>query len=148
MRSAVVGGTRVPVVSLERIIEALEPLIETLVPDNFVAEAFMNDVALAYDDAKGGSHLAPIFDVYREFVLRTQKPRFWRDATGAKFIGVSMDQFRARLTAALERGTITSRDGRHLRLLPPLDPKEGLFMYQPSERRFGFVGRVEFAPGV
>jgi len=145
-RSAIVGSARIPFASVERIIEALQPLVEALVPHNFVAGDFMSELALAYDDAKGESRLVPIFDLYREFVVRAQKPRFWRDATGAKYVGVSADQFRARLTTALEQGVVASADRRQLRLLPPLDPKEGLFMYQPAEHRFGFVGRVEFLP--
>jgi hypothetical protein len=57
---------------------------------------------------------------------------------------MSMDQFRARLSRALEKTAITTPDGRELRLLPPIDPKHAVFLYQPAEGRFGFVGRIEF----
>jgi hypothetical protein len=57
---------------------------------------------------------------------------------------MSMDQFRARLSRALEKAAITTPDGRELRLLPPIDPKHAVFLYQPAEERFGFVGRIEF----
>ena len=44
----------------------------------------------------------------------------------------------------LEAGVSTDKNGRELRLIPPLNPKDALFIYQPAERRFGFVGRIEF----
>lgn len=36
-----------------------------------------------------------------------------------------------------------SLGGRNIRLLPSINPKDGLFLFQPAERRFGFVGRVD-----
>ena len=143
-RSALVGGVRVRAASVEGIVQALIPLVAILIPADFAADRFVNDLSLAYDDASRGSTLVPIYDVYRTFVVRAQKPKFWRDAIGAGFVGISADQFRARLSAAIDSGAVAAADGRQLRLLPPLDPKEGLFMYQPAERRFAFVGRIEF----
>ena len=64
-----------------------------------------------------------------------------RDKLGKE---LSADQFRARLSASLESGVRSAPDGRELRLLPPIDPKDAMFIYQPAERRFGFVGRIEF----
>jgi hypothetical protein len=144
VRSAVVGTKRLPSATVERILEALGPQVGTLLPKGFSPEAFIRDLALAYDDVARDSQLVPIFEVYRSFVVRTQGAKFWRDPSAADFVSVSADQFRARLTVALEHGAIDSRDGRQLRLLPPLDPKEGLMMYQPAEQRFSLVGRIEF----
>jgi hypothetical protein len=108
----------------------------------------MTKLATAYDQARGKSAQAPILEVYRIFVLQQQKSRFWRDARQQVFVGLSLDQFRARLSRALEEtaDTYPSRSGRQLRLLPPLDPRDAIFLYQPFETRFGFVGRIEFAP--
>jgi hypothetical protein len=82
--------------------------------------------------------------VYRAFVVNAQDSRFWRDARSGSFAGIGLDQFRARLTRALEGENPAAPDDRFLRLLPPLDPKDALFLYQPAEKRFGYVGRIEF----
>lgn len=142
--TATVSARHVKSVSVERIVESLKPLVPTLIPAQFSAARFMADLVQAYDDTVRDSALVPIFDIYRAFVVRAQRPKFWRDTTGPGFVSISADQFRARLTAALESGVSIGADGRQLRLLPPLDSKEGLFMYEPAERRFAFMGRIEF----
>jgi hypothetical protein len=40
---------------------------------------------------------------------------------------------------------VRTADGRELRLIPPIEPSDSIYLYQPSERRFGYVGRIEFA---
>jgi hypothetical protein len=57
---------------------------------------------------------------------------------------MSIDQFRARLSRTLMKNATTVAGNRELRLLPPIDPKNALYLYQPAEGRFGFVGRIEF----
>ena len=109
----------------------------------FDSTKFMGELASAYDETRPTTGQLPLFDVYRSMVIRIQSSRFWRDAIVHAFVGLSADQFRARLSFSCGRGT-TSLDGRTLRLLPPLNPKDGLFLYQPAEARFGFVGRIEF----
>lgn len=147
-RTVSVGGKKLNAPTAEAIITALEPIVRELVPKAFSAKGFMRDLAVAYDTVRAGSTQMPIFDLYRGFVIHAQGTRFWRDARAEAFAGVSADQFRARLTAALEGGVTSTPDGREIRLLPPLDPKDGLYMYQPAESRYGFVGRVEFMPAV
>jgi hypothetical protein len=90
----------------------------------------------------------PILDVYREVVIQQQSPRFWRDADPQLFVAIGADQFRARLSKMMEIGVTETSDGRSLRLLPPLNPKDGLFMFLPTESRFAYVGRVEFIESV
>jgi hypothetical protein len=143
-RAAHVVGRKVPVASAKAIVEALTPEINGLLPKGFDSRNFLEQIALAYDATRGPMPTVPIFDVYRGYVIAQQKPKFWRNAVEDRFEGVSADQFRARLTKSLEEGHIVSKDGRALRLLPPLDPKDALFVYQPAEARFAFVGRVEF----
>jgi len=144
-RTASVGGKRLATVSVDAIVTALEPLVRELIPKNFDSATFMADLAAAYDEARSGrAGQVPVFDVYRAFVLRSQGSRFWRDARAEAFLGLSADQFRARLSRALKENATSDQDGRELRLIPPLNPKDGLFTYQPAESRFAFVGRIEF----
>jgi hypothetical protein len=143
-RSATVGGRKAASASVVSIIEALAPLVIGLLPKGFDPEQFVEELASAFDSVRNAGSTAPILDVYREYVVAQQKPRFWRNASKENFSGVSAEQFRARLTKTLETGRFVTRNRRALRLLPPLDPKDGLFVYQPAEQRFAFVGRIEF----
>jgi hypothetical protein len=143
-QSVSVGGVRVPSAGLPAILLMLEPLVHSLIPPRFVADEFLRALARAYDHACGGTGQAAIYEVYRSLVVGSQPERFWRDARGAKFTGLGVDQFRARLSLALERRSSPTAGGREIRLLPPLSPQDGIFMYLASERRFGYVGRIEF----
>jgi hypothetical protein len=141
--SATVSGKKV-VASAESIVRELGPLVESLIPPRFLPDEFVASLAAAYDASRSASKQVPILDVYRAFVIGFQKPRFWRNAVDGDFVGFSLDQFRARLSACLERGRLTAPDRRELILSPPINPKDGLFVYQPNERRLAFVGHVEF----
>ncbi|WP_316395214.1 hypothetical protein [Bradyrhizobium sp. 33ap4] len=143
-RSFRVAGRKISDASISDVIRALEPLVADLIPSDFSEPKFIQLLADAYDDVAAESSQVPILDVYRQFVLRQQKQTFWRDARSGAFVELTMDQFRARLSKALEKGVITDVRGREIRLLPPIDPKNAIFIYQPAERRFGFVGRIEF----
>lgn len=143
-KSVSVAGRRVTQSRVASVIAALEPLVRELLPHTFSSERFINDVAGAYDEARSDSTQVPILAVYRKLIIRIQSPVFWKDARDETFTSLTLDQFRARLYRALEEGVTTSADGRDLRLLPPLDTKDSLFLYQPAEARFGYVGRIEF----
>jgi hypothetical protein len=143
-RTATVGGRKIGPARCSSIGRALEHHVRDLIPSPFSASEFIKRISESYDEARAGSAQVPVFDVYRRFVVRSQAPRFWRDARAEDFKGTSAEQFRARLTRALEEGATMAPDGRELKLLPPLDPKDGLFLYQPAEARFGYVGRIEF----
>jgi len=141
--SATISGSKVAA-SAATIVRTLEPLIEGLIPPRFSPAEFATGLAEAYDAIRSASSHVPILELYRAFVIRSQKPRFWRNAVGKDFVGLSLDQFRARLSTCLEQGRVLTSDGRELRLSPPINPKDGLFVYQPGERRFAFVGHMEF----
>jgi hypothetical protein len=144
-RSFKVADRTIPKAAAADIIPALEPLVSDLIPRNFSEARFMQSLADAYDDLQDGkSSQIPLLKVYRQLVLRLQKPNFWRDARADAFIGMSMEQFRARLSRALVNDATRVAGPRELRLLPPIDPKQAVYLYQPAEGRFGFVGRIEF----
>jgi hypothetical protein len=131
-------------VSLDELKEALAKLSADLVPKSFSANSFLAKLASIYDRLATNGSQVPILDLYKELVIQSQSTRFWRDAATRSFVPLSMSQFRARFSRMLDGPTATV-DGRALRLLPALNPKEAIFLYQPAERRFGYVGRIEFA---
>ena len=145
--SITVGTKRLRSTSVQEIVAVLDIQLKDLVPRGFSPGDFIATLAAAYDaDVDGRVKQRAILEVYRAFVIRSQSPRFWRDARPELFIPLSADQFRARLSRALEASATTAPDGRELRLLPPLNPKDAMFLYLPSEDRFGYVGRIEFLP--
>lgn len=142
-KTIIVGTTtRVAVGQLE---DKLAATTADLIPKKFSAQKFMEDLQTAYDIVTQGSSLqASIYDVYRALVIQQQSSRFWHDAERTLFNPMSIDQFRARFSRMLEAGIGTAKDRRELRLFPPINPRDAVFIFQPSERRFGFVGRIEY----
>jgi hypothetical protein len=124
--------------------QTLAPLVEGLLPARFLAAEFLDLLARAFDSAKASSARVSVFDAYRALVLQMQKPKFWRNAVAVDFTPLTLDQFRARLSATLEQLPLSTRDGREVRLAPPLDAKDGLFVFLPQEQRFAYVGQIEF----
>lgn len=144
-RGASIGHAHLRSVTISAIVKALEVQVPTLIPRTFSPEGFITELLGAYDELSNGrGGQQKILDVYRVFVIRSQSTRFWHDAHATAFTPIGVDQFRARMARALGAGATTAPDGRQLRLLPPLDPKDALFIHQPSEGRFAFVGRIEF----
>lgn len=138
-----VAGRRLRTIGIAGIMKEVEIEAGSLIPSNFDRSSFLELLANAYDSASGGrGGQVSIWDVYRSLVGIVQNRKFWRDARAAKFQGLSVDQFRSRLSRTLESTSAVL--GRHLRLFPPLKAEDGLFLYQPSEQRFGYVGRIEF----
>lgn len=136
-----VAGQRVGM-DVEAIVEAASPLVRQLLPRNFSPDGFLQSVAAALDvvTTPGGS--AAIGQVYRQLVIDAQSSRFWRDAKSESFVPLSLEQFRARLSKTLASDTML-QDGRVLRFSPPLNANDGVFLWQPAEHRFGYVGRLQ-----
>lgn len=144
-RSISIRGRKLKTSGARAIERTLDKEIKELIPHGFDPQKFMGELSRAYDAAcSGRGGATPVLRVYREMVLLTQSSSLWRDARAGSFRELTADQFRARLSASLESGIRLDPDGRELRLLPPIDPKDAMFVYQPAERRFGFVGRIEF----
>jgi hypothetical protein len=137
-RVVTIGSERLTEPSVTEVVGALARQVEVLLPKGFDPAGFMEELAAAYD-AIAGPQMAqvPIFELYKSC-------RFWKDARETYFLALSQDQFRARLSEALERNATETGDGRRIRLAPPLNSKDAIFVYQPAEGRFGYVGRVDF----
>jgi hypothetical protein len=143
-RTVTVSEDKLQHATVEMVVRRLESMVADLLPRAFSAQTFMSSLAKAYDRIRAGSTQIPLLNVYRQMVCDQQKPKFWRNARTDAFVGLSIEQFRARLSSALEQGVTAASDRRELRMLPPIDPSEAVFLYQPAEARFGFVGRIEF----
>lgn len=126
----------------ECVADAAAPLVRQLLPRTFSTTGFLQSIADAVDASTKAGGSAPVSQVYRQLVIDAQSSRFWRDAKAELFVPLSLEQFRARLSATLDAGTRLS-DGRALRLSPPLKAEDGIFIWQPAERRFGYVGRLQ-----
>src|SRR6185437_1086843 len=135
-----VAGKSAGPATVEVIIDQLQCMIPELIPRKFSAQVFMTSLMKAYDAVHGESMQVPIRRLYKQLVLDQQRPGFWDNARTDVFVGMSLEQFRARISRMLADGMTSGSCGRELRLIPPLDPKDGIFLYQPAERRFGFVG--------
>lgn len=144
-RSAVVGNVSVKHSSLSAILDELERSVKDLIPRSATPENFIAQLSDAYDfTGRGKDGQRAILDVYVAFVIVSQSARFRRDARADYFQPITIDQFRARLSWALQAGITADANGRELRLYPPLDVKDALFLYIPAEERFGYVGRIQF----
>jgi hypothetical protein len=140
-----VGANKYPGNDLPGIEAGLQGEIRNLFPSNFEPQEFLEALAGAYQEAKRGTPQVPVLEVYKSLVVRSQRPGFWRNAKNDKFVGLSLEQFRARISKTLEANVLKTKAGRELRFYPPLDPKDALFLFNPLERRLGFVGRIEFS---
>lgn len=125
--------------------DAIGGAVREALPKRFSPAEFMKTVLTAYGKLSTAEQTQiAIHDLYQQIVIDMQTPRFWRDASASSFTPFSVDRFRATFSRMLEAGVTGTPDGCELKLIPPLNPKDGVFIYQPAERRFGFVGRVEF----
>ena len=140
-----IGGDRLATLASKQIRSELARRVKALVPPKFSPREFLKQLAMAYDKLSTARMTqVPILEIYRQFVLTTQAPRFWTDARRQRFTELSAEQFRARLTRCLAQSLVADSAGRRLRLLPPIEPSDAMFLYEPAERRFCWVGRIEF----
>ena len=139
-----VAGQAIDATDIDAIGDAVRSAIRDLVPKGFSAHDMLEQLRRSHVALRPVGGQIPILELYGRFVMDVQTQRFWKDARADRFIGLSVDQFRARLSRMLEDGATVARDGSELRMLPPLDPKDAVFVFQPAEGRFGYVGRIEF----
>lgn len=139
-----IGGQAIDATDIDAIAGAIRDAVQGLVPRDFSAHDMLEQLRRSHAALLPTGGQLPVLDLYARFVVDSQTSRFWRDARPERFAGISIDQFRARLARMLEERATIARDGSELRLLPPLDPKDALFVHLPAEGRFGYVGRVEF----
>lgn len=136
-----VAGQRVGL-DADAVVEAATPIVRGLIPRSFSEQDFLEAIARAIDGvAKPGSG-ASMAQVYRQLVIDMQPAKWWRDARAETFSSLSLEQLRARFSRVLA-STARLKDGRRLALTPPIDTKDGIFLFQPAEHRFAYVGRLQ-----
>lgn len=139
-------GAQSVALEVESIIEVAAPIVRQLFPRTFSGVEFLSGLARAIDTVAKPGEAASLARVYRELVIDAQPARFWRDARAELFVPISIEQLRARLSRMLASQACLS-DGRSLRISPPVDSKDGLFVWQPAEHRFGYVGWFRLVEG-
>lgn len=144
--SITVGGDRVTALKADAVIKSLNSQLKKLVVTKEGLTAFLRDVFEAYKKLTAGKQASvSVWDLYREIVVAKQPRSLWRDASAKNYRPFTEAEFRAHLTALLKANE-TTIDSQQLRLLPPISKNESVFIYQPAEKRFAHVGRVEFIP--
>jgi hypothetical protein len=142
--AVVVGGVRLQTLAADAVVASLRAQLKILKPLPAKLPDFLCDLYEAY--VKLASTQTPtvsVWALYREMVIGRQPRKFWRDASSANFSQFTEPDFRAHLTELL-KADLTVISSHQLRLLPPISKDESLFIYQPAEKRFAHVGRIEF----
>jgi hypothetical protein len=141
-RALEVSGQTIPATDINQLESLLKGEVKDLLPKTHSPQKWIDALHSAYEDL--GLSQATINALYKAMILRVQPTSLWGDARKDLFRPLSRNQFRARLSNLLAQGVSQTSDGLELRLLPALHAEDGLFLYQPAENRFGFVGRVQF----
>jgi hypothetical protein len=145
-RRIMLAGSKINNLSADTIEKSIRESVVSLLPRNFSLSDFRRQLLEAYRHASTtDSSAVSILSVYRSLVVSVQTPAFWKNADKDRFTSVTIEQFRAQLTALLNNPSLFPFEGLQLRLYPPLKPEDGLYMYLPAESRFAFVGRLEFS---
>ncbi len=139
-----VGTDKMAAIDLTAIRDSIKKQIIALRPDKAKLSKFLDDLYAVYSKLlarQPGS--VSVWDVYREIVIIRQPIKFWRDADYSTFKSFRELEFRAYLTELLKQN-MTAVSGYDLRLLPPIEKDDFMYIYQPIENRFSSVGRIDF----
>jgi hypothetical protein len=146
-RSIKVGDRQLHTLHLPDIVAAIEEQLRSIGLDRIDLDEFLADLAAAYDKVVSADHRqASIWQVYRQFLILHQRPSFWRTGRTSAFRAFDEQKFRAAFTKMMQRDRVVTRDGRELRIFPPIKAEDGMFLYHPAEGRHAFVGRIELVP--
>lgn len=111
--------------------EASEPELKT----------FLGVLAKAYDVLPRSGSECSLEAVYRQCLLESQKPNFWRTPSAASFVVLSRPAFRYRISEILRLGLVTP-DGRAVALGTTTMAKDSWEIYSPGEQRVVIAGRL------
>ena len=139
-----VGSARLKDLSAMGVMTALEMLVPHLRPKNFSPDRFLEELAVAHDTCAND----PSDQVE---ILRSTE--HWSSARSQKSFGETR---RAPISSHLR--SISSEPGsrrslklvlcgpkrKELRIFPPLQPRDAIFVYQAAQQRFGYIGRIAF----
>jgi hypothetical protein len=139
-----VGTDSLNSTDIKKVIISLKSQLPKLKPDKEMLAEFLTDLYTAFlklSHAQKGS--VPVWDLYKEVVIKRQPKKLWRDANATHFHSFREIEFRAYLTLLLKENMTVVSD-HIMRLLPPISKADSIYIYQPIENRFCHVGRVDF----
>lgn len=122
------------------VIEHLKPEIESLLSKKLKLEVFMDVLASAYDELEGPKEKS-IEAVYRQAILLSQTPAFWKGGSQKRFNSLTRAMFRARLSEVLRTG-LRDKSGRELQFGTTADTREKWEIFSPGEGQVVQVGRM------
>lgn len=141
-----IGKDRISTLKPDAVVASLNSQLRQLAVTKEALTSFLRDLFEGYKKLTLGKQASvSIWDLYREIVVAKQPRSLWRNASSKNYRQFTEAEFRAHLTALL-KANATTIDSHQLRLLPPISKNESVFIYQPAEKRFAHVGRVEFIP--
>jgi len=144
-KSAKIGDRQVGTLYLPAVVATIAEQLKSTAADEIDVDEFISDLSAAYDRAASSGHRQPsIWVVYKEFLILRQRPAFWRSGRVSTFRAYEEQRFRAAFTKMMQRDRASTRDGRELRVFPPIKAEDGMFLYLRGEDRHTFVGRIEF----
>ena len=139
-----VGKEILKSLEMKKLIDVIKSYVKQFKPDPAKLRPFLEEMYAAYSairESEGGS--VAIWDLYKQLVISRQSKNFWHNASRESFKTVRDVEFIAYLTELLKSNLTTISD-HQMRLLPPLASSDSMFIYQPIEKRFSHVGRIQF----
>jgi hypothetical protein len=132
--------------SIEKLIRSIESQLKILKPDPKKLADFLKEVYIACKELTSpANRTVAVWDLYKQIVINRQSSKFWRNASSNNFRPFRELDFKAYITELL-KVNLTSISEQQLRLHPPIQKGDSMYIYQPAENRFSHVGRVEFMP--
>jgi hypothetical protein len=144
-KSAKIGDRQLGTLYLPAVVATIDEQFKSTAADEIDVDEFVSDLSAAYDRSASTGHRQPsIWAVYKEFLILRQRPAFWRSGRVSAFRAYDEQRFRAAFTKMMQRDRALTRDGREMRVFPPIKAEDGMFLYLRGEDRHTFVGRIEF----
>jgi hypothetical protein len=138
------GYRQLNTLHMPEVVASIEEVLTSTAFDRIDVDGFISDLTLAYDQIVSVDHRQPsIWQLYKQFLIVHQRPGFWRSGRASLFRSYDEQAFRAAFTKMMQKDRVVTRDGRELRLFPPIKAEDGMFLFHPIEGRHGFVGRIE-----
>lgn len=129
------------------LIEIIAHQLKTLESAKLQPQDFLDLLVQAYDRLTFATttNSVSVWPLFKEVLCSIQSSSFWKAGRARLFRPFDEQQYRGAITDLMISNTLRSRDGREMKLLPPIKAEDGIYVYQPAEDRFGYVGRIEFS---
>jgi hypothetical protein len=141
-----IADENISTLHVRHLIEIIAHKLKTLESVKFQPQEFLDLLVQAHDRLTLGTttNSVSVWPLFKEVLCSLQSSSFWKAGRARLFRPFDEQQYRGAITDLMISNTLRSRDGREMRLLPPIKAEDGIYVYQPAEDRFGYVGRIEF----